>query len=76
MNLLKSEAARTVAAVLSFPILTGIFTIIVSVYFSFVTDSYWRDVYKDYSALILLFSAIISGIISSMVYLILEDLFN
>ena len=76
MNLLKSEAARTMAAILLFPILIGIFCISSSVYFAIVTDSYWKDVYKDYCPIIVLLSALFAGIISSMVYLILEDLFN
>lgn len=74
LNLIKSDAFRTMIAFFTLIIFFFLFIIGLSLFYGFITNSYFKDVYAGYSPLISLVSLLISTIISAMLYQALVDI--
>ena len=74
MKLLKSDAFRMLLSTLAFFIYGGIFIIIIPVFFAYICDAYWKDLYMDNCSVIVISSFFLSMFLTAATCFTLEDI--
>jgi hypothetical protein len=73
-QLLNSDAFRTLCALIFFVIFQFGSVVLFTNYFSWLTSSSFSAVYEEYMGVVWLITLLLSGIVSTVFYFVLEDI--